>query len=486
MRLLLRPPKKIPRSPRMKRKPLLGASLGKVLHIMKKHLKLLCLTALLLAVISCITACGKWGDTYAKLDDEGYTVSVRFDANGGVFAGTNDVSVVDVFNLDDMKTDGNGQKYTYLLTPDDALRGQSAYSVSNNGHFLAGWYAERTPRVNENGEPLDEYGVPTAQSGREQGYVYSKPWNFDEPMTLDPNGEYTAGENYLTLYAAWIPYFRFEFYAKNPATGEVSFHTTVEAISMDMPAWNEKTGKLDMKKFPSMDGMTFDGAFLDEAMTETAPATITGVWDPATGVSTTETIKLYTTWLEGDWYRIYTAKQFYDNSRLGGNYILCADLDFEGAVWAPALTKGKFTGSIVGNGHTISNITVEQADNTQLQGGLFGALDATVKMTDVTFENITYKIGAGSRMQGASFGLLAGSVADGAVFENVSLSGTLIVGANCIPSDYLVGLICGTGTASAIDHSRITVSVEEVENTTTTITAEVDAESGRVTLTFGE
>lgn len=447
---------------------------------MKKISKLLCLSVLLLAVIACITACGKWGDTYAALEEEGYTVSIRYEAGDGVFAGTNDVSVVDVYALDDMKTNANGEKYTYLLTPDDPARGQSAFSVSYNGHFLAGWYAERTLRVNENGEALDEYGQLCSVSGKEQAYVYAEPWDFSKPLTVDPNGDYSAGENYLTLYAAWVPYFNFEFYTVDES-GAATLLETVQAISLDLPEWNENTGKIDMKKFPEADGKTFEAAYMDAALTEAAPKTLTGTWDPATGTSTTDTIKLYTTWMEGDWFRIYNARQFKDNSRLGGNYILCADLDFSDTVWSTTLANGIFTGKIMGNGYKISNVTVEQADISAYCGGIFGSLSETAEFHDVTFENVTYKIGIGSRMQGVSFGLLAGTVSDGAIFENVTVSGSLLIGANCYPGDYTIGLVCGQGTAAGVDDSGITASAEEGS----TATVETNTDNGTVTVTFG-
>ncbi|MBQ9780251.1 MAG: hypothetical protein IJW00_04835 [Clostridia bacterium] len=447
---------------------------------MKKTSKLICLSVLLLAVIACVTACGKWGDTYAALDGEGYTVSIRYDVGDGVFAGTNDVSVVDVYSLDDMKTNANGEKYTYLLTPDDAARGQSAFSVSNNGHFLAGWYQERTPRVNDKGEALDEYGQLCSVSGKAQGYVYAKPWDFDKPLTVDQNGQYSASENYMTLYAAWVPYFNFEFYTVD-ASGAATPLETVQAISLDLPEWNENTGKLDMKKFPKADGQTFESAYMDAALTEVAPETLTGTWDPATGTATTDTIKVYTTWMEGEWFRIYTAEQFKNNSRLGGNYILCADLDFSNTVWSPTLSNGVFAGKIIGSGHKISNVSVEQADISAYYGGIFGGLSETAEICDVTFENITYKIGAGSRMQGVSFGLLAGTVSEGATFKNVTVSGSLIVGANCYPGDYAVGLICGQGSAAGVDHSSVTASAEEGA----AITVETNTENGVVTVTFG-
>ncbi len=474
---------------------------------MKKHVKLLCLAALLLAVIACITACGKRDEPYTDLDGQGYTISIRFDVNGGMFAGINDVSVVDVYHPDDIHTAGNGEKQIYLLEPDDERRGkQSALAASKNGYFLAGWYQERTPRVNESGEALDDYGQLCSESGKTQGYVYAKPWDFSQPLVINDQSEHNVSENYLTLYAAWVPYFNFEIYTVDPVTGELMYTVdeatgelveatqTVHALFLELPEWDQSTGKINMKKFPTPEVLTesangekkevtFEAAYLDPALTQPATGTLAGAWDPATATLTTDTVKLYTTWLEGEWFHIYTARQFYDNSKLDANYVLCADLDFSDTVWKPILATNEkgFTGKIIGNGYTMSNITVEQANNSQLQGGLFASLGATAEISNVSFENITYTIGAGSRMQGASFGLLAGTIAEGALLEQVTVSGSLIVGAKCFPGDYTVGLVCGTGSAPGVDHANITASAEEG----TSITVETNADNGVVTVTFG-
>lgn len=429
---------------------------------MKKQLKLICMVTLLAAVVILITACGKWGDTYAQLDESGYSVSVRFDANGGMFEGANDVFVVDVFNLETLPTNAEGKKYTYLMTPDDERRKTSQFEVSNSGYFLAGWYAVREPRVNEENQPLDAYGELCSVSGKPQGYTYGERWDFSKPLTLDANKTYAAQENCLTLYAAWIPEFTFEIYTKDAASGAMTLATSTKAINLNLPAWNETTGKMDMKNFPTIEGKTFDGVYTDEAMTESASGTQTGEWSLETGVATKTTIKLYTTWLDGTWYRISTAKQFKDNSRLNGNYILCADIDFSDLVWAPTLTTGEFTGQIIGNGHKISNVSVEQADFNQAYGGIFGALGATAKITDVIFENITYKIGVGSRIPNASFGLLTGQMQDGTVIENVAVSGELIIGKNIYADgNYAIGLVCGSEMAHGIDFTLIKATSED-------------------------
>jgi len=146
---------------------------------MKRITKYLLLSTLMLMVSLLVVSCSQWDTPYVSLDDSKYNVSVKFDANGGMFAGTKDVYVVDVFSLENQKSDANGMKEISLIQPDNSKRGDRAFEVSKTDYFLAGWYQERTPRVNDNGEALDDYGVPTSKSGRPQGYVYSGKWDFD-------------------------------------------------------------------------------------------------------------------------------------------------------------------------------------------------------------------------------------------------------------------------------------------------------------------
>ena len=442
---------------------------------------------IVLAIISGINGFSLWDTPYTGLDETGYTVSVRFDANGGSFAGSpNEVYIVDVFNPADYRTNGEGKAEIPLLAPDDPIRKDSAFAVSNTGHFLAGWYTERTPRVSDSGEPLDEYGQPTSVSGREQGYVYSGKWDFaNDRLTVSAGDSKGSADNQVTLYAAWVPYFNFEFYAQN-SDGTFSLLETKQLIEIALPEWNTKTGKMDMKDFPARDGMTFEAAYLDEAMQIPAGEAVCGEVDYEHGtVSDDGTIRLYTTWMEGTWFRISTPKQFYDNARLGGSYMIEADLDFTDALWPTVMSTGEFTGTIQGNGHTISGVTVLQGDNSKINGGLFGVLSATARISDLRFENITYRIVAGSRMQAPNYGLLAGTVHEGATLSNVTLTGTIEIGKDCYrPNDYNIGLLCGAGTVEGIDMSGITVTVEDPENNTARV--EVDPETGEVTLTFAE
>lgn len=450
---------------------------------MKNKIKILITAALLLASVLCLCGCSDtWEAPYASLQDQGYNVSVRFDANGGIFAYTNDVSVVDVYSIENGFATDDGSVGFYLLSPDDSRRAEGSFSITKSGAFLAGWYTQRTPRVDENGAPLDDYGVPCSESGREQGYTYSGLWDFKEDrLTVDPNGQYSSETPALTLYAAWIPNINYEFYAVS-GDGTVEFLETIQDIDMAIPQWSEKTGKLDLNQFPEREGYTFDAAYLTDDLSVPLSEAINGreaYVDYETGTTSTESVKIYTTWMEGSWYKIYTAEQFYSNTRLDGNYLICDDLDFAGAVWSPTLIKGRFTGRIYGQGHTISNITATQADNSQVCGGLFATLESGAVIEDVAFENVTFTIAAGSRMQGSAFGLLAGSVSPDAALNNVSVTGSLLISENCYPqSDYTIGLLCGSGSTDGVSY---TITCGTAEDNTDRISVAVDGDEVLVT-----
>ncbi len=439
------------------------------------------MTALLVLAIVALAACSKWEKPYTSADADGYTVSVRFDANGGMFAGTNDVYLVDVFNPANAKQNASGKAEIALISPDDSRRENNAFEVSNTGYFLAGWYRERTLRTDENGNPLDVDGNLCSVSGKEQGYIYGGRWDFaKDRLEVDPNGSYTSSEPAMTLYAAWIPYYTYEFYALDSATNQFTLLQTQQLLELALPEWNTGTGKIDMKRFPTVEGKTFDKAYLDPEMTQEITESVGGSVDYEKGISDAKTVKVYTTWLEGEWFHIYTAKQFYETSRLGGCYLICADLDFTNQTWSPTLAKGEFRGTILGGGHKISNITVNQADTKQEAGGLFGKLHESAVIEDLTIENLTYTVIGSINANGASFGLLAGLIADGATLSDVSVSGTLQIDAARLITDYgldghyEIGLLCADGTHGTLSTDGITCELIKNEENEFSLTVNED------------
>ena len=238
-----------------------------------------------------------------------------------------------------------------------------------------------------------------------------------------------------------------------------------------------------MGKFPENSGFTYEAAYLDAAGTQPltgATFTHPGTVDSATGAAQNGVMDIYLDWTEGQWYHIYSLEQFKDNASVAGSYVLHTDLDFEGEIWPSSLMYGNFSGTIEGNGHTISNVSFAQTNNSKVNAGLFGYLTEKAAIRDVTFRNITFTIESGTRVAGTSYGLLAGSVAAEAEVSGVSiLESRLVVDSTCYfgVDDYVIGLVCGMGDPK-LDAAEITA---EALGEGLTVTADGD---GVVTLEF--
>ena len=450
---------------------------------MNNKIRFLIIAVMLLAVCF-VASCSQWDTPYEDLNEDGYNVSVRFDANGGIFAGTENVSIVDVFNLNSLSTNKDGKKEISLIAPNDSRRGTVVYDISKTKSIFVGWYTDRQLRVDENGNPLDAYGVLTSVSGREQGYTYSGRWDFEtSKLEIDPNKEYSSEENVLTLYAAWVPSFVFNVYIENES-GEFDVLASKETLDIELPRWNDKTGKMDVKSLPAVEGKTFKEASFSKDFSEILSGTVNGPIDYETGtISGDGTVEIYTRYMDGVWFKISTSKQFKDNSRVDGCYMIEADLDFTGIVWSSTLAKEAFKGQIIGNGHKMSNITVNQSDTSVMRGGLFGGIDAGAKIEDVAFENITFNMNAGSLKAGASFGLLAGIISNGAILTDITVSGEFNISSEIYPdTDYSVGVLSGNVIDVGIDVSNITC---KVTGDTEKLSIAIE-NNGQITLAFAE
>lgn len=417
-----------------------------------------------------IVSCGEGDTPYDENDSEGYTLSVKFDANGGIFA-TNVSVMMDSYNPSSLE-ESNGQVDIALLAPEDSRRGKNAFTAAKNGYFLAGWYQTVTQQTGENGETV---------------YAYSDRWDFSsDRLTVDSDGEYSSSEPVLTLYAAWIPLFEYEFV--DISTGDVLssyvFDPTREN-SLKLPQWSTQTGRLDMFDFPQKQGHTLEAVYADAQAGEAITGERlmhSGTINLENATASNRKMRLYIDYKAGDWYKIYTADQFNDNISVNGCYELMADLDFTDKTWPSSLLQNTFTGKIIGNGHKISNVTATQRNRDKMNTGLFGSIADGAVITNLTLENITLKIEGGMRVSGSSCGLLAGNISSGATLTDVAIaSSTLQISAKAafLTSDYSIGLVAGNGSFE-IDYSGIecvaadvtedrTVSVEVNGNEVTVI-----------------
>lgn len=414
---------------------------------MKLKIKAIAFALLGLLTIPLITGCSGEKTPYETNNEENYTVSVKYDANGGTFT-TNTSVIVDSFKISDLEKNSNGQVEIALISPDNSKRGNDAFRAVKSGYFLAGWYAERIENEDSDGNV---------------SYTYSGKWDFENDLLeIDPAKDYVAEEPVMTLYAAWVPLFEIEFYSLD--SGEymdslIFDPTTIGDISV--PAWDKETGAIEMYDFPERTGYTFNKAYFDangKQQLNTATVNHPGVIDYETGTAQNSVMKLYVDWTEGEWYHIYNTEQFIENASLNGHYEIHADLDFADEIWPTAFMYGNFNGEIKGNGHTIKNVELTQTNNSKVNAGIFGYLTETAKISDLNFENVSFTIKNGTRVAGTSYGLFAGTISKDAEINNVKIfNSTLKIDSSCYfgVDDYSIGLVCGMGNAAAVEKAEI-------------------------------
>ena len=418
---------------------------------MKIQFKSVLITLMLLATVLFVTACSSEENPYEVNNAAGYNVTIRYDANGGMFT-TNTSVIDDSYNISGMATNGAGKVELALISPDNENRGTTeAFTATKAGHFLAGWYTDRTESgTDSNGNPI---------------YTYSGRWDFENDLLeVDPNGTYSADTPVKTLYAVWVPLFEINFY--DMVSGELLntyTYNPMEVTEVLAPNWSEKTGTMEMNRFPEApDGFTFQAAYYDAQGTKAVGSVVehVGKLDLATATADVTTMDLYLTWMEGEWFHIYTAEQLRKNADANGNYVICADLDFADERWPSDFAFNTFTGTINGNGYTISNVTVSQTSKNAENGGLFGVIGEGAVIENVTFENITYELYTQVSKGTPAYGLFAGKVESGAAVKDVVFTGgTIKIDSSCRISELgTIGLVCGSGSTAGITYDLSTLT----------------------------
>ena len=461
-----------------------------------KVLSLLCFVCICFAFASCEDK-----TEYDKLRDEGNFITVTYNPNGGRISTKKGISYIDMFNPETLKTSADGSIHIKLLAMDSPLRSKQNIMPSVSGYFCAGWYRTRTPVtkivedveyvVDEAGNLLtlnadEEYviaktikedGTYADATGKERTstplYTYSDRWDFDKDELVYEGGskklgiyngatgetQYTDGANKfeITLYAAWLKNFTFEYYYEETSGSETKWvkggtsngfdYVSVKggkegyenADEVYLPYWNtneagEKTGGLvyssknDAKQTISKKiGTTFYKAYKDEACTEeiTSEKIIhSGSVDFATATAVNGIEKIYVKTTSGEDYYVDTLEQLTENASLNANYYVRNDLTFTKANgWPTIFTSGEFNGKIIslkGDGVTFNGIdvTVSSTEN----GGLFGKLGANAEINGVDFNNVNVYL---SKTAGkGKYGMFAGVVAEGAKLTSVTVSGS--------------------------------------------------------------
>lgn len=473
-----------------------------------------------------------------KLREAGCKVFVTYNANGGKFIGTEKVYLLDGINPDDScwtKSD-DGKTHIKLTDPTNKLRPTGTtdkMTLMKTEYSLAGWYRNRELLKDENGNALDDAGNVltqkdemyflklTNEDGSERkvtvydgqyfyegeasdggivkdtatnkyvyerskaeakiaemvtpAYSYSGYWDFatDEIEYAESDGEVS-----LTLYAGWVPYYQYYYYAKNDSGEWEKYGTTyfdyvlsssgnekyADQGEMYLPNWQGGNGAMNYshtyidkstKEFPSIAGKTFKAAYADKECTQqyTDKITHNGTLDPATALPKDRIQNVYVEFYDEEMFKIETAEQLAANAKTNGSYEILNDLDFEKTTWPAVFTTGAFTGkmfSATGESITLKNVKAQYAGTTA-NGGLFGLIAAGAQLKNLRFENVTMDFASVTCSEtDTGYGLFSGDINGAAQIENITVSGAkLRLGIIQLQSGYKINLLAG-GNASGI------------------------------------
>ena len=139
-----------------------------------------------------------------------------------------------------------------------------------------------------------------------------------------------------------------------------------------------------------------------------------------------------------DSHYISTAADLEKLKNSDGIYILKNDIDMRGIDWAPI--QG-FSGTLIGNGHTIKNLTVNSSKTFETYIGFFSTLQGTVK--DLNFENANITVASARENVGILCGELSGTAINIKVSGKVSAPSSDAVGG-------IIGKINPSGTGRSI------------------------------------
>ena len=460
---------------------------------------------------------------YDEYNEEGYKVTIRYDANGGFFGNAGQLYVNDTYNLGKVRINEDGMKEILLVDLNNPSRGKANMypldAASNSGYFHAGWYTEKTLVTDENGEAIkDDLGNDI--------YRYSGKIEFPHVLALDPTVKYSADEPAVTVYAAWVRCPQIEVYerlnGKDVLLGsyEVTKPLSKNGKDIVLPFIDE-TGYMDFGTLSSV--YEWEERVVEENIVSTPNGTIkldvtkyfdafcievNGRKEKITGTytlpfdlspenpSTENTLKLYTSYEErvGEWYKIYTASQLEELASENGKYEIMADLEFSDRVtWPNAFKNNTFEGVIKGNGHTISNINIKSGSGQYF--AMFKAISSNAVIENVTFDNVTATVEKTYRFPGGRYALFAAVIetdenGEREAFKNVNITNSsfrIHASADAIvTTDYEVALLCAEGYSESlgIDISGISYSVVEGEYDINILTITAGADGNRLELLF--
>lgn len=362
----------------------------------KTRAKIILLIIALTAV--CLFAGCKIGEQTAQSflkDKNAENQVVTYYANGGTFNGTGNLVTKDMYYPAGAE----------IILDFDAV---ANISVARQNYVFDGWYYA----LLEEGKPVFEEGSTTVVKSSGEKVDTSKPVYINE-------------NEHLYLCAHWVLGVQLEYILVTDdnqpvqtADGEVQVGGVIRARNFN----SSSSLMVDNSDMPASTSHTFIGNYSDPECTQP----FTGyVSRPAEGEGNA---KVYSKYIKGDFEVVRTAADvaaMFAGLYGGNNYYIANDIDCGNRLMS--LTNADMNSAIYGNGHKISNLTVQGTGYTGDTLSLFGSLTDKALIKDLTMESVSVTV---TVRPGASIGLylLVSDAHASAIIENVNIKAfTLLV-----------------------------------------------------------
>lgn len=227
---------------------------------------------------------------------------------------------------------------TRVLNPCDL----NGYEIFRPDYVFTGWYTDKS----------------CSESSK---------WNFNSYITTEK----------LTLYAGWKKAVKLTYTVSYvDENGE-----TVSLGQYDVNGGDKFNDRMNHAK--KRKGYTPLGYYSDPECTLAWDADFT---HPGGDVDLD--VRIYVSYMEGVWTFVDTLSEFEDAISANENVYLTADIDCEGA----ALSFGKYSAELNGNGYSVSNFKVEKTGKYTVSCALFDNLANGAIIRDVSFTGITFDV----------------------------------------------------------------------------------------------
>lgn len=352
----------------------------------------------------------------------------------------------------------NGIKTDILAIDVYTVSFNTGYSATVVSQIIKDGYKVEKPTLDRIGYTLDGW------------YCNNEEWHFNSDVV----------KNDMTLSAKWTANEYTVDFVNEMGTNPVSINVAFDS-NVTLPTVDE------------VDGYTFAGWYYNSQVVNNGKwsiatnATLTAKWtaneytitlDPGAGSVSTTTVNVtydedftlpvptndygvFTGWLYNDepitdstghsltkwnftsditltvdWtVKIYTVEDLLKmGTYLNGDFILMNDIDLSGVNWNPiGINSAPFTGHLDGNGHKISNLTIDTSNYINRSSfGLFGYIsfatieDLVIEDFEFTSENIekTYYVGA---LAGIDLTDLSSSTNEEPLIKEITTSGSYVV-----------------------------------------------------------